>query len=122
MCFIRRRRPIGFKTAQNMHYEKLDYQEEKINEIKNSKRINLSVKDFELWKKLHLFYVPVKGWNEMVLIALTNIMKEARMLYRKIKKHVEINSKTLFVRAKEMPLNPRECLRKVKNNWFKKNL
>lgn len=44
MCLIRRR-PVDFKRPQNIHYEKMDHQEDFISEIKNSPSMKLSDED-----------------------------------------------------------------------------
>lgn len=122
MCLIRRR-PVDFKRGKNMHYEKLDKQEDLVSEIKNSKHMSLTEEDLQLCNRFKLFYVPGKGWKEMVPIALTSIMKEAMDAIQRNKKHVGITSCTLFERANGMAINPRECLRKVtKNLTLKKPL
>lgn len=54
-----------------------------------------------------------KGWKELVPITLTPLMKEALDAIQKAKCHVGISSDTLFIRAREMPINPRESLKKV---------
>lgn len=112
MCLIRRR-PVDFKRALNIHYEKLDQQDELINEIKNSKHMNLSEEDIQLSNRFKIFYVPGKGWKELVPIALTHVMKEAMDALQRNKVQVGITSDRLFVRAKGLEVNPRECLRKV---------
>lgn len=115
MCLIRRR-PVDFKRGLNVHYEKLDRQEDLITEVKNSKYMKMTDDDINICKEFSIFYIPGKGWKEMVPIALTKLMKEAMECIQANKKQVGIKSDMLFVRARDMPVNPRESLRKVTKN------
>lgn len=115
MCLIRRR-PVVFKRAKNVHYSKMQLQEDLISEIKNSKHMNITEEDLKVCKRFNIFYVPGKAWKEMVPIALTNIMKEAMDTIQDNKKHVNVTVDRLFVRAKDAAINPRECIKKVIKN------
>lgn len=107
MCLIRRR-PVDFKRGLNLHYQKIDEREDLITEIQNSKYMQISEEDIKMCKKFIIVYVSGKGWKELVPIALTRTMRKAMDCIQRNKKHVGIKSQMLFIRAREMPVNPRE--------------
>lgn len=84
--------------------------------------MKLSQEGLKLCFKFEIFYIPGKGFKELVLIALTKMMREAMNAVQENKKHVGVTENTLFIRANNVPLNPRQCIGKVtKGLKFKKN-
>lgn len=82
MCLIRRR-PVDFKRGLNSHYEKMDTQDDLLAEVKNSKHMNISENDLNICNKFKLFYVPGKGWKEMVSCFI-KILQKLIVTYRSL--------------------------------------
>lgn len=99
---------VDFKRAHNHHYQKLEKQEDLLSEIKNSDHMKLSQEGLKICFKFEIFYVPGKGFKELVL---TKMMREAMDAVQENKKHVGVTENTLFIRASNVPLNPRQCIR-----------
>lgn len=97
---------VDFKRAHNHHYQKLEKQEDLLSKIKNSEHMKLPQESLKLCFKFEIFYVP--GFKELVL---TKMIREAKDAVQENKKHVVVTINTLFIRANNVPLNPRQCIR-----------